>query len=239
MSKKRFYIFEGTIRGNFDEVDKPLNKTEIVDLLNTQQATITHLEKVNGKNFAKRRLLEQDNLILRNENEQLRQKLDFYLLDEFEWKEKYGDGCMSEKRFVVDYEVGVLDTKTNEIICDTVNAEKVVDLLNEQEETIEELHISDNMGWKRAEHFEKELKTKKIYIKRLEYKVQKFKEMNNEQQATISQLQDLCGESDGENAKLRIENKRLQEEIERLQKIIDLTQYQLKVQDRILKEVGE
>ena len=31
----------------------------------------------------------------------------------------------------------------------------------------------------------------------------------NEQQATIQQLQDLCGESDGENAKLRIENKKL------------------------------
>ena len=31
----------------------------------------------------------------------------------------------------------------------------------------------------------------------------------NEQQATIRRLQDLCGESDGENAKLRIENKRL------------------------------
>ena len=30
-----------------------------------------------------------------------------------------------------------------------------------------------------------------------------------------------------------------QAEIERLQKIIDLTSYQLKVQDRILKEVGE
>ena len=30
-----------------------------------------------------------------------------------------------------------------------------------------------------------------------------------------------------------------QAEIERLQKIIDLTHYQLKVQDRILKEVGE
>ena len=28
---------------------------------------------------------------LAEENEQLRQKLDFYLLDEFEWKEKYGD----------------------------------------------------------------------------------------------------------------------------------------------------
>ena len=27
----------------------------------------------------------------RKENRELRQKLDFYLLDEFEWKEKYGD----------------------------------------------------------------------------------------------------------------------------------------------------
>ena len=35
----------------------------------------------------------------------------------------------------------------------------------------------------------------------------------NEQQATIRKLQDLCGKSDGENAKLRIENKRLQEEL--------------------------
>ena len=31
----------------------------------------------------------------------------------------------------------------------------------------------------------------------------------NEQQATIEQLQDLCGQSDSENAKLRIENKKL------------------------------
>ena len=31
----------------------------------------------------------------------------------------------------------------------------------------------------------------------------------NKQQATIRRLQDLCGESDGENAKLRIENKKL------------------------------
>ena len=31
----------------------------------------------------------------------------------------------------------------------------------------------------------------------------------NEQQATIRKLQDLCGVSDGENAKLRIENKKL------------------------------
>ena len=45
---------------------------------------------------------------------------------------------MSEKRFIVDYEVGVLDTKTNKIICDTVSADEVVDLLNEQQATIEE-----------------------------------------------------------------------------------------------------
>ena len=31
----------------------------------------------------------------------------------------------------------------------------------------------------------------------------------NEQQATIRKLQDLCGESDSENARLRIENKKL------------------------------
>ena len=35
----------------------------------------------------------------------------------------------------------------------------------------------------------------------------------NEQQATIRRLQDLCGESDSENAKLRLENKRLQKEL--------------------------
>ena len=35
----------------------------------------------------------------------------------------------------------------------------------------------------------------------------------NEQQATIRRLQDLCGKSDGENMKLRIENKKLQKEL--------------------------
>ena len=43
--------------------DTDLNESEVVDLLNK----------------------------LYEENEQLRQKVDFYLLDEFEWKEKYGD----------------------------------------------------------------------------------------------------------------------------------------------------
>lgn len=41
----------------------------------------------------------------------------------------------------------------------------------------------------------------------------------NEQQATIKKLQDLCGESDGENAKLRIENKKLKEMDEQLREI--------------------
>ena len=38
----------------------------------------------------------------------------------------------------------------------------------------------------------------------------------NEQQATIKKLQDLCGESDGENAKLRIENEQLRKDKEQL-----------------------
>lgn len=71
----------------------------------------------------------------------------------------------------------------------------IVELLNEQQELIEELQVSDEMGWKRAEHFEKkcpkELHNKKMYIKRLEYKVQKLKEENellkkdNQRQKTL------------------------------------------------------
>ena len=40
---------------------------------------------------------------------------------------------MDERRFKVDYEVGVLDTKTDDIICDcqgNQGAEQVVNLLN-------------------------------------------------------------------------------------------------------------
>lgn len=102
---------------------------------------------------------------------------------------------MSEKRFH-QFGLWVIDNPNfNRIsIADLVDTEllsidEVVDLLNEQQEWIEELQVSDEMGWKRAEHFEKkcpkELHNKNMYIKRLEYKVQKFKEMNDEQQATI------------------------------------------------------
>ena len=51
----------------------------------------------------------------------------------------------------------------------------------------------------------------------------------NEQQATIRKLQDLCGESDSENAKLRLKNKELQEE-RKLLKPVNIEQYEQIVQ---------
>ena len=50
--------------------------------------------------------------------------------------------------------------------------------LNDKIELIEELHVSDRMGWEKVECYKKELHNKKIYIDRLEYKVSKFKEWN-------------------------------------------------------------
>ena len=46
----------------------------------------------------------------------------------------------------------------------------------------------------------------------------------NDQQATIRRLQDLCGESDSGNAKLRIENKKLKEENEQLRQSVEYWQ---------------
>lgn len=63
-------------------------------------------------------------------------------------------------------------------------------VLNDLNNDIAEVQSSDRMGWGRAIKFEKKLEQKKIYIKRLEYKVQKFKEMNGEQQATINKLKE-------------------------------------------------
>ena len=100
---------------------------------------------------------------------------------------------MSEKRFqktrIVDKWGGIYDSQTDRIL----DVNDVEHKLNEQQELIEELQVSDEMGWKRAEMFEKKcpkaLHNKKMYIKRLEYKVQKFKERNGEQQVTIEQLE--------------------------------------------------
>ena len=121
---------------------------------------------------------------------------------------------MSEKRFEIvkgtDYNVNkeayfIQDTHYGVLKFGSFWKEKFAKedckRLNDICELIEELHTSDHMGWERAEKFEKELKQKKIYIKRLEYKVQKFKEMNGEQQATISQL-----EEENEQLKKRLEH---------------------------------
>ena len=100
---------------------------------------------------------------------------------------------MSEKRFemvTVEDPLWEYGTHLKEVLQDNRTGKqyravsRLVDLLNEQQELIEELQVSDEMGWKRAEHFEKkcpkELHNKKMYIKRLEYKVQKFKEENEQ-----------------------------------------------------------
>ena len=47
----------------------------------------------------------------------------------------------------------------------------------------------------------------------------------NEQQDTIRKLQDICGESDSENARLRLKSKELQEEI-KLLKPTNIEQYE-------------
>ena len=103
---------------------------------------------------------------------------------------------MGEKRFTLMLPNAIINdtiVRKSYYLSEKDDVEKLVGLLNEQQELIEELQVSDEMGWKRAEHFEKkcpkELHNKKMHIKRLEYKVQKFKEMNGEQQATIEELQ--------------------------------------------------
>ena len=105
---------------------------------------------------------------------------------------------MSEKRFK-----SVIDEDTMSVMPYLVsdkeeecfyNLQGCVDLLNEQQEFIEELQVSDEMGWKRAEHFEKkcpkELHNKKMYIKRLEYKVQKFKEENEQLRKELKEIKE-------------------------------------------------
>ena len=59
--------------------------------------------------------------------------------------------------------------------------------------------------------------------------IEEVVDLLNEQQDTIFKLQDLCGKSDGENAKLRIENKRLCDEI-KLLKPTNIEQYEQIVQ---------
>lgn len=67
MSEKQFYIFEDNIRGNFGEVDKPLNNTEIVDLLNELNELNEELNKQVNNYHATFQSLLKTNLSLNNQ----------------------------------------------------------------------------------------------------------------------------------------------------------------------------
>ena len=92
----------------------------------------------------------------------------------------------------IDEVVDLLNVMNDTLVTLARENYKLSNKLNEQQEFIEELQVSDEMGWKRAEHFEKkcpkELHNKKMYIKRLEYKVQKFKEENEQLRQTIGSM---------------------------------------------------
>lgn len=117
---------------------------------------------------------------------------------------------MSEKRFEIvkgiDYNVNkeayfIQDTHYGVLKFGSFWKEKFAKedckRLNDICELIEELHTSDHMGWERAEKFEKkcpkELHNQKMYIKRLEYKVQKFKEENEQLRKKLEQIYGFKG----------------------------------------------
>ena len=108
---------------------------------------------------------------------------------------------MSENRFWFVIDKGKLEYVQDNVAKEKITVSELEDLLNEQQELIEELQASDEMGWKRAEHFEKkcpkELHNKKMYIKRLEYKVQKFKEENEQLQKYNEQLKERLEKING------------------------------------------
>ena len=61
----------------------------------------------------------------------------------------------------------------------------------------------------KLEYVQDNITGKKITVTDLE-------DLLNEQQTIIHKLQDLCGQSDGENAKLRIENKDLRSQLNKI-----------------------
>ena len=88
--------FEGVmkiVQGNKWIQLKDIERLE--KFIQNQQATIQSLKEDNEQ-LKKEYKIAIDEMLtdykkLEKENEELRQKLDFYLLDQFEWKEKYGD----------------------------------------------------------------------------------------------------------------------------------------------------
>lgn len=106
---------------------------------------------------------------------------------------------MNEKRFIYEEKLDVIHywEEGNRFQLDVRNLKDVTVTLNTLQARIELLEdnlLADNLTMKHLNG------------------------IIDEQQATICKLQDLCGESDGENAKLRIKNKKLKEENEQLRK---------------------
>ena len=111
---------------------------------------------------------------------------------------------MSENRFWFVIDKGKLEYVQDNVAKEKITVSELEDLLNEQQELIEELQASDEMGWKRAEMFEKkcpkELHNQKMYIKRLEYKVQKFKEENEQLKKRLEHYKEVeAMNGDGKN----------------------------------------
>ena len=116
---------------------------------------------------------------------------------------------MTEKRFELQHINDLTDQEYMRLKKVTDNGElitlgEVVDLLNEQQATIEEQN-------KQIEEWEFSFRTEMAHHRVAEKELQ---DKIREQQATIHKLQDLCGESDYENAKLRLKNKELQDKID-------------------------
>lgn len=107
---------------------------------------------------------------------------------------------MSEKRFVC-IDIGYGDECYITDNGERLSEMEIVDLLNTQQATIQVL----------------------------ERKLKKYAKIGEEQLKQIMELQDLCGQSDSENMKLRIENKSLCDEI-RLLKPTNVEQYEQIVQ---------
>ena len=96
---------------------------------------------------------------------------------------------MSEKRFRANFDVSIYDSEKEEYISVSDRGlEEIAKRMNEQQDQINSLILS--------------IKAKDRHIKN--------------QQVAIKKLQDLCGESDSENAKLRIENEKLRKELKRI-----------------------
>lgn len=101
---------------------------------------------------------------------------------------------MSEKRFTMEYS---FDDEEYVFFDGDValTPSETAKLLNEQQSTNDYLEESNS---------------------RLQVQLGETLRLVDEQQSIIRKLQDLCGESDSENAKLRLKNKELQDKIDML-----------------------